>query len=158
MRKQVPAELSAERKTPRKIDIRQPPGSPTPKASKQRRVVTDGQIPTKPKATTISTQSANLDGCPPNAAPDAPSQAPASSVLGKRRGANGANTTTNGNVSNPPSVVGGPVKSSNVNGIVQQLNGVHRSVSEGSQSQAGASDVPSRKAPPKLRKSQVDGA
>ncbi|KAK5121621.1 hypothetical protein LTR85_004793 [Meristemomyces frigidus] len=174
VRKDLPAELSAERRTPRKLDVRQQPSSPTPKAQPRRNHAVNGHVPSKLNGLPKRLGSANderqelagdagkqllpkVNGVPnkPGYISEERKQVPASSVLGKRRGGNSA---VNGNANQPPEAIGAVRKSSNVNGMVQQLNGVNGVASDGSQSQGGASEVPFRKAAPKLRKPSVNGA
>ncbi|KAK4544633.1 hypothetical protein LTR36_004205 [Oleoguttula mirabilis] len=174
-RKALPAELSAERRTPRKLDVRQQPSSPTPKPQQRRHPGVKAHVHSKlnglPPSSAEERQKLATDGAKqapaqmnglssqPAGAMDERKQAPAQSVLGKRRTGNSA---VNGNTGNPPSAANAPSKPSNVNGIVQQLNGVDgvgSSDESQSQSQGGANEaLPLRKAAPKLRKSSVNGA
>ncbi|KAK3068872.1 hypothetical protein LTR53_013235 [Teratosphaeriaceae sp. CCFEE 6253] len=174
-KRQLPAELSAEKRTPRKLDIRQP-STPTPKLTRWQSGLTNGHAPphTPPKAKSMApSQSSTVNGGHPKRAQTsktAPSQpstvngnapkiagspakpAPGGSVLGKRRVTEGNQLKSNGAAEAPRR------SSHHVNGMVQQLNGIESGGSEGSQSQAGASEMPTRKAAPKLRRPQVNGA
>ncbi|KAK5674885.1 hypothetical protein LTS10_012297 [Elasticomyces elasticus] len=184
--RQLPAELSAEKRTPRKLNV-QHPKSPTPKEKTKKipPALSNGNAPSTPiKAQPPTTSAAPVNGVshkpkqpltnghPPPATPakagsTTPSHAgtvnggppkltrtpaktgpPGNSVLGKRRATDGAGKQSHG-------IAEGPRRSSHsVNGIVQQLNG---NSSDGSQSQAGANDLPARKIAPKLRKPQTNG-
>ncbi|OTA32008.1 hypothetical protein BTJ68_07321 [Hortaea werneckii EXF-2000] len=135
-----PIELSAEKRTPRKLDIRQS-GSPTPKASKRGL--------TLPRANgLVSDDTPAENGASPRRSKAAVAAAvqpvieanSSHNVLGKRRTphASGDNLAQG--------------ERKTVNGIVQHINnGVRRSMSESSQSLPGACDLPVRKVPPKLR-------
>ncbi|RMY72695.1 hypothetical protein D0863_04332 [Hortaea werneckii] len=136
-----PIELSAEKRTPRKLDIRQS-GSPTPKASKRGLTLprangfvsddtpaeNNGASPRRSKAAVVAAVQPVIEANSSH------------NVLGKRRTphASGDNLAQG--------------ERKTVNGIVQHINnGVRRSMSESSQSLPGACDLPVRKVPPKLR-------
>ncbi|KAI7161458.1 hypothetical protein KC316_g12109 [Hortaea werneckii] len=138
-----PIELSAEKRTPRKLNIRQS-GSPTPKASKhdQRLSRTNGLVSDEPSAENGASPRKSKATVAAAAQPATKANHRTSShnVLGKRRTPHGSgDNLTHG-------------ERKTVNGMVQHINnGVRRSVSESSQSLPGAYDLPVRKVPPKLR-------
>ncbi|KAI7238340.1 hypothetical protein KC330_g2592 [Hortaea werneckii] len=138
-----PIELSAEKRTPRKLDIRQS-GSPTPKASKQdqRLSRTNGHVSAEPPAENGASprRSKATVTAAAQPAPEANNHTSSRNVLGKRRTPHGSgDNLTHG-------------ERQTVNGMVQHINnGVRRSVSESSQSLPGTYDLPVRKVPPKLR-------
>lgn len=162
LRKPLPAELSAERRTPRKLDIRKQPNSPTPKGPLRKDSAMDGLAHGSSKINGVRDQLAS-ERHKPATAGDGSKQASTSSVLGKRR--TGYSATNGNNLSEPSSVASGPRKLSNVNGMVKHLNGVNDTEPDGAQSQAGggaSEGQPVRKAAPKLRKASgptaVNGA
>ncbi|KAI7359775.1 hypothetical protein KC354_g9236 [Hortaea werneckii] len=138
-----PIELSAEKRTPRKLNVRQP-GSPTPKASKhdQRYSHTNGPVSAEPPAENGASPRGSKAAVTAAAqpAPQVNNRTSSHNVLGKRR-------TPHGSGDN---LAHGERKT--VNGMVQYINnGVRRSASESSQSLPGACDLPLRKVPLKLR-------
>lgn len=151
--KRLVVELSAEKRTPRKLHVQQP-SSPTPKIAKQTQPLTNGHTLPPPRTRSPDAKSSGQSNSDKPASKhsrkNTPKQTSGSTVLGKRRSARGSLDSINQ----------APVRSNTVNGIVQHLNGASRpnAGSESSQSQAGASESPARKAPPKLRRpSLVNG-
>ncbi|KAI6972529.1 hypothetical protein KC355_g11647 [Hortaea werneckii] len=138
-----PIELSAEKRTPRKLDIRQS-GSPTPKASKQdqRFSRTNGHVSAEPLAENGASPRRSKAAVATATQPaiEANNRPSSHIVLGKRRTPHGSgDNLTHG-------------ERQTVNGMVQHINnGVRRSASESSQSLPGDYDLPVRKVPPKLR-------
>ncbi|KAK5130509.1 hypothetical protein LTR08_001989 [Meristemomyces frigidus] len=163
-RRHSPAELSAERRTPRKLDIRNHQASPTPRRNRSRKgAVSDNHARASPKVlgngvaaqptaiaeSTVAGDEPAVDECVPVPV--------AKTVLGKRRAAVPANTTC---ASRPPLSPKGQRKLSSVNGIVQHLNGVNDASSVSPPTnQPAASEVPVRKVagPPKLRQVSAVG-
>ena len=153
---QLLVELSAEKRTPRKLEIRQP-DTPTPKAAKRPSNQLNVNSPVRHRQASSPLRTFTLPGGATNGLRDADtaSQTSSGSVLGKRRT---VHITPKSVANGRPPVSKGQRQRGTVNGMVQHLDGgLRRTVSEGSQSPDRGRASPSPNTPVRQPKRQANG-
>jgi len=152
------AELSAERRTPRKLNVASSAHGSKSGPAAAKHSIANGNISSPTKASNINGKVADASSqassvaSGPRKLPTTPNKGHTAKagVLGKRR-----NPNDNGHVtSQQNSVANGPKKPGTVNGIVNHLNGNN----DPSQvNQASIGDLAIRKGPPKLKRAVPNG-
>lgn len=152
-RRQTSAELSAERRTPRKVEVHEPK-TPTPNQRLKRKAPASAPNGVGPApasmANGVHSQPSSACSGPPKLEIRTPAKSAhgAPTILGKRRATEGQqpDRQSNGSIASSPRKL-----SRGVNDIVRQLNGVDARGTKAPHSHAATAELPMRGAAPKLR-------